>query len=207
MKTVSIRLSRVLLAVTAAGLVGLTAAGCASAPSASTPVTTAASAPSTSDAARPIAPPFISTSNRPVTTTGPATPTTSSSASKPTAQVNAVAVRKLQFPNTSDFVEMTGYDTAKHMVQFHKVVQAPGVSSADLIPDPSDLADHELPLAPNADIGSNSPNGFPYETCPPTNCTSDDMIQSIISHENNAFWAHIHVNAADQIDSVSQSAY
>lgn len=202
MKTVTIRPSRVLLAVAAAGLVGLTAAGCASAPSASSRVTTTASAPSTSAAARPVAPPFMSTSARPVTTTSSAA---SSSSSKPTAQVNAVAVRKLQFPNTSDDVEITRYDTVNHMVQFHKVVQEPGVSYPELVPDASDLADHELPMSPGATISLVDPNA--YETCPPAHCTVDDMIQTIIGHENNALWAHIHVNAADQIDSVQQSAY
>jgi predicted component of type VI protein secretion system len=181
MNNVSIRTSRVLLAVAAAGLVGLTAAGCASSSAAPTP-------------AGPVAQ---------STTAGPATSSPATGAGAPVA----VAVAKLQFPNTSDDVEFTGYDAKNNMARFHKVVQAPGVPHADLIPDPSDPATHELPMAPGAKITSIDPNGFPFETCPPTHCTVDDVIASVIGHENDAFFAHIHVNAADQIDSVRQSAY
>ncbi len=179
MNNVTIRTSRVLLAVAAAGLVGLTAAGCSS------------------PSAAPTSPVVQATS-----TGAPSAPATAT-----TATAKAVAAAKLQFPNTNDDVEFTGYDAKNNMAQFHKVVQAPGVSHADLIPDPSDPATHELPMAPGAKITSIDPNGFPFETCPPTHCTSDDMIASVISHENNAFFAHIHVNAGDQIDSVRQSAY
>lgn len=206
MKNVTIGLSRVLLAVAATGLVGVTAAGCTSAPSApsaSAPVTSA-SAPSASAAAGPVVPAFTITDDGPTSTTSTASASTST---RPTAQVNAVAARKLQFPNTSEDVEITRYDTRNNMVQFHKVVREPGVPYVYLIPDASDLADHELPLAPGATITSVDPNGFPYQTCPPTHCTPDDIVQSVISHQANAFWAHIHVNAADQIDSVRQSAY
>ena len=31
--------------------------------------------------------------------------------------------------------------------------------------------------------------------------------RSVIGHYNGAFYAHMHVNAADRIDSVAQSAY
>ena len=128
MKNVSIRTSRVLLAVAAAGLVGLTAAGCSS------------------PSAAPTRPVGQATTANPATSTGaPSAPATAT-----TATAKAVTAAKLQFPNTNDDVEFTGYDTKNNLARFHKVVQAPGVSHPDLIPDPSDPATHELPMARGA---------------------------------------------------------
>ena len=73
------------------------------------------------------------------------------------------------------------------MPEFQKVVQNPNAPYADLISDPSDPAVHQLPLEPGTAVKSIDPNGFPFETCPPVNCTSDDVVQSVMSH--TTLWA------------------
>ncbi|HEY4020731.1 MAG TPA: hypothetical protein VGM75_18715 [Pseudonocardiaceae bacterium] len=175
----SLRAARMLVAVAAAGMVSFAAAGCtASSPTASP--TTATSTLSGS------------------VTSPPAAPSTVHAAP-------AVAVQQLQFPNASATVVFTGYDTKDKMVEFQKVVQNPAKPTADLIPDPKDPAVHRLALAPGTNVTSIDPNGFPFETCPPVHCTADDIIQSVMSRMT--LWANIHVNAADQINVVNQSAY
>jgi hypothetical protein len=114
----------------------------------------------------------------------------------------------LRFPNISVDVVFTSYDRKNKLVEFQKVVQDRGSGAAHLVPDPSDPAVHRLPMAPGAKVKPIDPRDFPFETCPPTTaCTIDDIMASTIQHYNGTFWAHIHVNAADQIDSVAQSAY
>ncbi|HWC83828.1 MAG TPA: hypothetical protein VG756_28035 [Pseudonocardiaceae bacterium] len=203
MITVSLRIRRVLVAGTAAGLVGLAAAACqadrSAAPAApatsatnAEPVLTAPATSANTIAAAPVGTSARSTNLNPV---APRTPTSTAPA------------RALKFPNTNDDVLFTGYDTKNNMVKIQVMVEDPASQSARLIPDPNTPGIHELPMAPKATITANDPNGFPFETCPPQHCTVDDMIQSVIGHYPNAFWAHIHVNAADQIDYVQQSAY
>ena len=99
----------------------------------------------------------------------------------------------------------TGYDTKDKLAEFQQVAQNPNVPYADLVPDPKDPAIHRLSLAPGTNITSIDPGGFPFETCPPFNCTSDDVIQNVMSHRT--LWASIHANTADQIDTVNEIAY
>lgn len=178
MRIQSSAVARTLTVIAAAGLVGLAAAGCTgSTPTAAPSTTTPLASPATSG-----------------------TPSTKDSTSIETA-----TVRALKFPNTSSTVMFTGYDTKNHLAKFEKVTQNPSSSHADLIPDPADPATHELPIAPGAKVIPLDPNGFPFETCPPVNCTSDDIMQSVIGHDT--LWARIQVNAADQIEAVQQIAY
>ncbi|HJP80606.1 MAG TPA: hypothetical protein VJ914_40415 [Pseudonocardiaceae bacterium] len=185
MKTSSLRAVQILLVTAAVGALGLAAAGCtssatpSSAPAQSAPATSASAGPST-------------------VTSSPATPSTPSA-------VQAVTAEKLKFPNTTATVEFLGYDETNKMPKFQKVTQDPTAPYADLIPDPQDPAVHELPLAPGTDVTPIDPSGFPFETCPPLNCTSDDIVRNVMSH--TTLWAKIHVNAADRIDSVREIAY
>ncbi|ATY13484.1 hypothetical protein CU254_25915 [Amycolatopsis sp. AA4] len=103
-------------------------------------------------------------------------------------------------------MEFIGYDTKRDMPEFVKVVQQ-GNGGAHLVPDPDDPTTHELPMSPDASIRAVGDTDFPFETCPPYGCTTSLMIASVIGHYDNSFYAHIHVNAADQIDFVEQSAY
>lgn len=187
MRVPSFRASRVLVAAATAGLIGLAAAGCSGGTASSAPQANQPAANPATAAALPHA--------------GQAT----SPSTKDSAPVKASTVQALKFPNTSATVMFTGYDSKNNMPEFQKVVQNPKSPYADLIPDPKDPAVHELALAPGTDVTSIDPNGFPFETCPPVNCTADDVIQSVISH--TTLWAHIHVNGADQIDVVNQIAY
>ncbi|HEX5406146.1 MAG TPA: hypothetical protein VFX16_28045 [Pseudonocardiaceae bacterium] len=114
---------------------------------------------------------------------------------------------QLRFPNTSNDVEFTGYDAQDGLVEFHKVVVQSDGAGPNMVPDPSDPGTHRLPMASGATVRSIDPRGFPFEACPPRSCTASDIVASVIGHNNDAFCAHIHVNAADQIDSVRQSAY
>lgn len=120
---------------------------------------------------------------------------------------SAAAIRQLKFPNTNEQVLFTGYDTTVDMAEFQEVVQDPSAKAAHLVPDPSDPGIHRLPMKPGTKVESFLPNGFPFEVCPPTSCTTDQIMQSVISHYPDAFWATIHVNAADQIDMVQQMDY
>jgi hypothetical protein len=104
-------------------------------------------------------------------------------------------------------VVFTGYDAKNKLVEFQKVVPKAGSLTPDLVPDPSDPATHELPMAPGVKVKSQDPDGFPFETCPPVHCTIDDIMESIIGHNKDSFWAHIHVNAEGRFDAVAQSAY
>lgn len=188
MKALSTR--RTLTAVTAATLIGLTVAACqTTGHSAAAPPTTSTTPTTTAAENRVSAPPAA------------ARPAGASTA------VNAAPTRKLKFPNTSADVVFTRYDSKNKLVAFQKVVQDPTSRAAHLVPDPSDPATHELPMAHGTNVKSIDPNGFPFETCPPVACTVDDVMESVILHNNGAFWAHIHVNAEDQIDFVAQSAY
>jgi hypothetical protein len=183
MKTWSLRASRTLIAATAATLIGLAAAACTTGtPSAGSAPTTPSQAPPPTSASLSYAPVLSPT---PITTPAAA----------------------LKFPNTDFTVLFTGYDGNKELVEFKKVVQDPQSRGAHLVPDPADPATHRLPMAKDANVKSIDPNGFPFETCPPTGCSGYKIMESVIGHFNNAFYAHIHVNAADQIDSANQSAY
>jgi hypothetical protein len=113
-----------------------------------------------------------------------------------------------KFPNTDELVLVTGYDAKNHLVEFQKLTQNPASQAAYLVPDPKDPAIHKLPMASRATINSYLPGGgFPFETCPPISCTTDDIVVSVIGHNKDSFYADIHVNAADQIDAVAQSDY
>lgn len=180
MRIQSLHVARLLVGVAALGMVGMAAAGC----TASSP--TASPTPATATHAN---------------TTAPATPP----ATNQSAPAKPVTVQQLSFPNTSATVMFTGYDATDKMAEFQKVVTNPKTPYADLIPDPADPAVHRLSLAPGTNVTSIDPDGFPFETCPPVNCTPDDVIQTVTSR--TTLWAHIHVNAADQIDVVNQIAY
>lgn len=130
-----------------------------------------------------------------------------SSQTAPTTPAKAAPTGESKFPSTNLDVVFTGQDATNKLVEFQKVVQDPASPTAHLVPDPSDPAVHELPMASDAEVKSLDPNGFPFETCPPTSCTVDTIMDSVIGDYNDAFYAHIHVNAADQIDSVAQSAH
>jgi len=197
MKTRSLRAGRTLTVATAAVFIGLAAAACQpGAPSAASPNSgQAASAGANGVTDAPAVPPRVSSQASAPGTKQPGVPT------------NVVAVGQLKFPNTDVDVVFTGYDEKNRLVEFRKVVQDPKSPTAHLVPDPGDPAIHELPVATGTSVKSIDPNGFPFETCPPTACTADNIMESVIGHLNGAFYAHIHVNATDQIDSVAQSAY
>jgi hypothetical protein len=194
MNSASLRPARFLVAIAATGLIGLAAAGCTSngSPSASAP-----SAPAASTSAQASAQAGAPT--RPTTSAPPAP-------AKAATTATATQARTLMFPNTNDDVEFVGYNTTTNMPEFVKVVQQ-GNKGANLVPDPRDPAIHELPMAPTATVRAVDGTDFPFEICPPHGCTIDLVIAGVIGHYDNSFYAHIHVNAADQIVSVEQSAY
>ncbi|HEX5117406.1 MAG TPA: hypothetical protein VFW65_19625 [Pseudonocardiaceae bacterium] len=189
---------RILVVATAATLIGLTATACRTEGQAA-PSRTVTSAPTV---------PSRTTTSAPTTTIRVAPGTTTRVAPATTAKPSAATTQTLKFPNTSADVVFVGYDLKDKLVEFQKVVDDRTSSlTANLVPDPSDPAVHRLPLKPGIKIVSIDPGGFQFETCPPTSCTVDQVMQSVISHNYGQFWAHIHVNAADQIDVVRQSAY
>lgn len=177
-----------LTVATAATLVGLGATACQT---------------GTQAAAPPATPTQTTGSFTPVPAVTPVVTPTSGAATGTTA----APVRQLKFPNTDLDVRFVKYDTKNKLVEFQKVTQAAGSRAANLVPDPKDPGIHELPMKPGTTIESVDPQGFSFETCPPTSCTADDVMASVIGHLQGSFWAHIHVNASDQIDSVRQSAY
>jgi hypothetical protein len=101
----------------------------------------------------------------------------------------------------------TRYDARNKTAEFRNVTQAPGSDPVLLEPDPSDPTTHRLPVVAGASIKSIAPEGFPFETCPPAACPADDMMDSVLGHNPSGFFANIHVNAADQIDTVEEMAY
>jgi hypothetical protein len=214
MRIRSLRAARVLAAVAAAGLVSLAAAGCtAGSPSASPTPSGNSGAPTSAPSTVHTTPnvPNVPSATGLAGTPGsakptvPAEPTVPAKPVAPAAPAKAVTVQQLKFPNTNATVLFTGYDAKDKLAEFQQVAQNPKVPYADLIPDPKDPTIHRLPLAPGTNVTSIDPDGFPFETCPPFNCTSDDVIQNVMSH--TTLWAHIHVNAADQIDTVNEIAY
>lgn len=200
MKAMSLHTIRILTVATAATLVGLTAAACqpSGESTAPAPTTSVQAAPTTSIQAPP-------------TTTGGggrvSTPPARSRATVPHTTSTATPTRTLRFPNTSADVVFVRYDAKNKLVAFQKVVRDPASPAANLVPDPRDPAIHELSMAPGTTVKPIDPRGFPFETCPPASCTVNNVMDSIIGHYNGAFWAHVHVNAADQIDSVAELAY
>jgi hypothetical protein len=180
---------RILVVATAATLIGLAATACRAGSQAAPP------APVTSTHTVPPAPavPSRTTTSAPATTSRTTPP--------------ATTAPKLKFPNTDVDVVFVGYDLKNKLVEFQKVVEEPESRLPNLVPDPSDPAVHRLPMKPGTTVASIDPRGFPFETCPATSCTVDQVMRSVISHNHGQFRAHIHVDAADQIDVVRQSAY
>ncbi|HEY3709019.1 MAG TPA: hypothetical protein VGL64_06550 [Amycolatopsis sp.] len=199
MKTRSLRTRRTLTFAATAAVIGLASAACQAG------AQPAASAPADPSQTVPTIPAPTANSVAPVVSSG-SSPATASKPTAPGPRAKATPT-ELKFPNTTVDVVFTGYDTKNKLVEFQKVVQDPASPAAHLVPDPSDPAVHELPMASEATVKSIDPNGFPFETCPPVSCTADNIMESVIGHYNGAFYAHIHVNAADRIDSVAQSAY
>lgn len=114
----------------------------------------------------------------------------------------------LKFPNTDLAVLFTKYDPKTKMVEFHKVAQVPGSDPISLGPDPSDPVTHRLPMSATATVQSIDPHGFPFETCPPTSCTPDNVMDAVIGHDApEGLFANIHVNAADRIETVAEMSY
>jgi hypothetical protein len=208
MRTRTPRTSHGLVIAATAALIGLAASACHA------DAQSAAPAPATSRqttlAPATLAPASNGTADVPAVSPSKSSPTrTTGTTGKSgiTGPLNAVGTEKLKFPNTSVDVVFTKYDAKNKLVEFQKVVQDPKSPTAHLVPDPRDPAIHELPMASGATVKSIVPGGFPFETCPPTSCTIDNVMESVIGHFYDAFYAHIHVDAADQIDSVAQSAY
>ncbi|HEX3648610.1 MAG TPA: hypothetical protein VHV49_09280 [Pseudonocardiaceae bacterium] len=181
---------RILIVATAATLIGLTATAC------QTGTQSVGPAPATSTRAAALPPPTTST-----------TTTRTTDATEPAPAADARPTRTLKFPNTTEDVVFVKYDWQHKLAEFQKVVQDPTSLAANLVPDPRDPGIHKLPVRPGTNVKSIDPRGFPFETCPPTSCTTADVMDSVIGHYRGAFWAHIQVNAADQIDLVAQSAY
>jgi hypothetical protein len=196
------RSTNLVLAVTAAGLIGLGAAACSGgSPAQSAPAAHPAATSNTLDsAAGPGAPAAGSTPAAPASSLPPKAKPTAQPAAKPAAAPRTFAGSTLD-------VELTGYDAQSGLASFHKVVQDPNSPSAHLIPDPADPGTHRLRLSPNAPVTSNDPDGFPYETCPPVSCTAGDILGSVLGHQNDSLFAAMHVDAADVIDRITQSAY
>ncbi|WIX77527.1 hypothetical protein QRX50_39985 [Amycolatopsis carbonis] len=66
---------------------------------------------------------------------------------------------------------------------------------------------HRLPPAPNATIESVDPAGFPFETCPPSACSTGIELQSVLSHYGSGLFADATVNSADQITDIHELPY
>ncbi|MGH7867773.1 MAG: hypothetical protein ACREP9_09140, partial [Candidatus Dormibacteraceae bacterium] len=114
----------------------------------------------------------------------------------------------LKFPNKSlENVLFVKYDAQSDMVEFQKTTQAPHSDSPELIPDPSDPAIHRLHMAAGAKIKYLDGETFDYNLCRPNGCTDNDKFYTVLDHNPGMFYADIHVNAADQIDSVDKSSY
>lgn len=199
MKTWSLRTRRTLTFAATATVLGLASAACqgGAQPTASAPATPSQTVPTLAAPTANSVAPAVSSGSSPATAAKPAAPGTRAKA----------ASAELKFPNTTADVVFVGYDAKNKLVEFQKVVQDPASPGAHLVPDPSDPAVHELPMASGAKVTSIDPGGFPFETCPPISCTADNIMESVIGHYNGAFYAHMHVNAADRIDSVAESAY
>ncbi|QYN18236.1 hypothetical protein [Amycolatopsis sp. DSM 110486] len=163
--------------------------------------TACSGAPAAPPAPVPSAP--LSTSVAPTATQAP-----SSSAQQPgqSQQPVAAAAAGLKFPGKSLEVRFYRYDRASGMAEFFLVTLAPnGGAGPHLVDVPGP---HRLPLAPNATIESVDPAGFPFETCPPTECSTGIELQSVLSqYGGSGLFADAAVNAADQITDIHEMPY
>ncbi|MEU4667802.1 hypothetical protein AB0F91_07505 [Amycolatopsis sp. NPDC023774] len=146
----------------------------------------------------------LSTSAASTATRAAVTP--SSSAQQPGRPPQPAAAAGLKFPGKSLEVRFTHYDRASGMAEFSLVTPAPnGGAGPHLVDVPGA---HRLPLAPNATIESVDPAGFPFETCPPTECSTGIELESVLSqYGGSGLFADAAVNAADQITDIHEMPY
>ncbi|MEV4596804.1 hypothetical protein AB0K15_05320 [Amycolatopsis sp. NPDC049253] len=159
-------------------------------------------APAVPTAPVPSAP--LSTSAAPSATRAPAAPP--ASAQQPGRSAQPAAAAGLKFPGKSLEVRFTRYDRASGMAEFSLVTLAPdGGAGPHLVDVPGA---HRLPLAPNATIESVDPAGFPFETCPPTECSTGIELETVLNHyAGGGLFADAAVNAADQITDIHEMPY
>lgn len=146
-----------------------------------------------------------------LTACGSAAPASSPATSTPTAATTSaptsgaqVAGAALQFPNKDLTVLIDGYDAANRMVEFHLAVWQPGqVDDGTYNTDPHNTAAHRLAIAPDATLTSFSPDCTAKggTATQGTHCTLAQYIQSL-GDDSGAGPAKLHVNAADQIQTV-----
>ncbi|WP_432853446.1 hypothetical protein ACQPXB_17875 [Amycolatopsis sp. CA-161197] len=148
----------------------------------------------------------LSTSVAPTATRAPAAPSSSAQQPGQSQQPVAAAAAGLKFPGKSLEVRFTRFDRATGMAEFYLVTLAPNGGAGPHLVDVPGL--HRLPLAPNATIESVDPAGFPFETCPPTECSTGIELRSVLSHYGGSgLFADAAVNAADRITDIHEMAY
>lgn len=149
-----------------------------------------------------------------LTACGSAAPASSSATSRPTtastttptitAHATQAAGPVPQFPNKDLMVLIDGYDANNRMVEFHLAVWKSGqVDDGTYDTDPKNPAAHRLAIAPDATLTSFSPDCTAKggANTDGTHCTVAQFVQAL-GDDSAAGPAKLHVNAADQIESV-----
>jgi hypothetical protein len=139
---------------------------------------------------------------------GSAPATTATAAGPVTAKQAATSDTSLQFPNKNLTVQLDGYDSTLHMVEFHLAVWvAGGADDGHYGVDPTNTGAHRLPLAPDASITSLSPlctgasKGNP--NVDGSACTLAQLTAALLD-DSGAGPAKLHVNANDQIQTAQE---
>ncbi|QRP43327.1 hypothetical protein [Amycolatopsis sp. FDAARGOS 1241] len=130
---------------------------------------------------------------------------TSAAPTATAAPVVAAAGTGLKFPGKSLDVRFTAYDFTTNFASFY-VTRTEPTGGGPHVADVPGL--HRLPLAPAARITSSDPGGFPFETCPPQNCTPGHELEAVLGHHApGGLFARMDVDVSDQITAIAESAY
>ncbi|WP_326834554.1 hypothetical protein VSH64_06455 [Amycolatopsis rhabdoformis] len=158
--------------------------------------------------AAPTAPPSLSaplsTSIAPTAVRAPSTAPSGSAPSSAARQPAEVANAGLKFPGKTLEVRFTSYDRASGFAEFH-LVTTEATGGGPHVVDVPGL--HRLRLTPTATIEAIDPEGFPFETCPPDECSTGIELESVLSQYGGSLFAHASVNADDLITDIHESAY